>query len=1099
MALNRKTRMSVVHEKLHGSSASAKKWYLKIEDGTIYGPVEAFTLCNWAAQGRVLPGNTISENMQDWLAAETLSELKLEWMASLPDGKEYGPFHMLALPQLFHNGTLPAACNLKNRVSGKQMSMADLIKSEPASEHDDAALSEEREKRWEERYRDEKKYRMLHEAELQQSMDHLRKRVDAAEDTIHSIATAARFDLSKAAADGDGGKSTHELIRDTVARLQHEADSLRIKLSEREHELAIEKADKDNVAKQLSEIDDKHHRETEQMRRQAEAAQRVQKDLIEEREKYEHFNKQARQRELELHKTVEDVRRKDDGDSQQVKKLMQEIQDMEAQRSFLQSRAREEEQKLKARVEAIEKDLSISSRELAEQKKKAQHLEKELQLREEKLRGQVAQMARQTSALTEIDKLKRELDAQKSAYSEVKRIAAEKEATLSREAQLARASSSSAEGILAALRQEYETQKQQARQRENDLQQRLNQTQKQIDAGSTEVVRLRTEITSQKERYEAMLRHEKERQESFKHKIVDMEKDLRQKAHQLAEASEKIEEEKTLLVGTRTTESKKENELRQQISQLLGRMEEAKSEVEDERIKYRKLEQETSGIIAELRQTAAAQEQKHLELSKALESAAREVENTRIRMGELQGNNTRVVSELNTMLKDARDAAEAATQKLAAQEAKFHAFRDESQARERTLAKKNDELVVRHADSDQTVRNLRKDLDDSIARESDLAKMNEELAAGAADTEHVADDLRRELAKQKELSAAAGQRAQDAEKQLSSVTAELARLKDHAERPRQEAARLGDEIEKLGSDNEALVRHLSELEADNARIKGDKDRLQEDWEKDRAALEAAVAAASARQLESSGAGPVAAPQAFESMATARHRGISLLRIGATVCLVIASSAIAFFMGMRMTMDIAQDEKDIQLPNMLQPLRKPDNLLPPPLPDDERPVTSPVAAPSPEPGGQERKSPPPKKKIAWPHIDVPGTRVIYAENACTIIFDAGLFVSMTNVAPETVSFLGLVAGQIRTRLDEIVVEIEGHCDATPVSSKAIVSDNLALGKARAEVVAAILRDRFNIPADSLRTTSLGEKDPPFPGDDDASRRKNRTAVLKLVPK
>ncbi len=80
--------------------------YVKTPDGAVYGPVDVVTLCSWAADARVIPGCRVSQDGQNWVPAEALSELRLHWMVRLSDGTEYGPLNLLAIWTLMLEGNL---------------------------------------------------------------------------------------------------------------------------------------------------------------------------------------------------------------------------------------------------------------------------------------------------------------------------------------------------------------------------------------------------------------------------------------------------------------------------------------------------------------------------------------------------------------------------------------------------------------------------------------------------------------------------------------------------------------------------------------------------------------------------------------------------------------------------------------------------------------------------------------------------------------------------------------------------------------------------------------------------------------------------------
>jgi hypothetical protein len=126
--------MSVVHDSLRRDGNMGQSWFLKITDGSSYGPVALSTLCEWSAQSRIVPGNKVSRDGRRWVPAETLRELKMEWIAELPNGDKYGPFNVLAVPHLFKSGTLPPETKLTNRVSGKTVLVYELVKATLAEE-----------------------------------------------------------------------------------------------------------------------------------------------------------------------------------------------------------------------------------------------------------------------------------------------------------------------------------------------------------------------------------------------------------------------------------------------------------------------------------------------------------------------------------------------------------------------------------------------------------------------------------------------------------------------------------------------------------------------------------------------------------------------------------------------------------------------------------------------------------------------------------------------------------------------------------------------------------------------------------------------------
>jgi len=114
--------MSKTSKELQSNAES--RWFIRIDSGDTYGPVDLPTLKEWAAQGRVEPDNEISEDQESWRQAESLRELEMDWMAELDDGTSYGPFNIALAPELADRGVLPTNATLRNRETGETRPVA---------------------------------------------------------------------------------------------------------------------------------------------------------------------------------------------------------------------------------------------------------------------------------------------------------------------------------------------------------------------------------------------------------------------------------------------------------------------------------------------------------------------------------------------------------------------------------------------------------------------------------------------------------------------------------------------------------------------------------------------------------------------------------------------------------------------------------------------------------------------------------------------------------------------------------------------------------------------------------------------------------------
>jgi len=74
-----------------------KNWFLRKNDGSEYGPVSLNDLLRWSAQCRIIAGNAVSTDREEWIPVESLPDLQMDWVALRTDGKEYGPFALDAV------------------------------------------------------------------------------------------------------------------------------------------------------------------------------------------------------------------------------------------------------------------------------------------------------------------------------------------------------------------------------------------------------------------------------------------------------------------------------------------------------------------------------------------------------------------------------------------------------------------------------------------------------------------------------------------------------------------------------------------------------------------------------------------------------------------------------------------------------------------------------------------------------------------------------------------------------------------------------------------------------------------------------------------
>ena len=136
---------------------------------------------------------------------------------------------------------------------------------------------------------------------------------------------------------------------------------------------------------------------------------------------------------------------------------------------------------------------------------------------------------------------------------------------------------------------------------------------------------------------------------------------------------------------------------------------------------------------------------------------------------------------------------------------------------------------------------------------------------------------------------------------------------------------------------------------------------------------------------------------------------------------------------------------------------------------------------------------------WPQLALENAKITQGNISCTIIFDYGIFASLSKLSDKGIEDLKKIASQLQEHMSKFAVIVEGHTDNVPLSTQSSFSNNYALGTQRAETVTKLLTTKFNLPKDSVYPTSAGSTDAPYPNDSVTSRRKNRTVVLKIIEK
>ena len=86
---------------------SDRKWYVRTEDGKVYGPAEIGSLALWAKDGRIGPTAFVSQDRKSWMPAQLMPELEMTWLVEAEPGKVFGPFNRAVVIRLSRAGELP--------------------------------------------------------------------------------------------------------------------------------------------------------------------------------------------------------------------------------------------------------------------------------------------------------------------------------------------------------------------------------------------------------------------------------------------------------------------------------------------------------------------------------------------------------------------------------------------------------------------------------------------------------------------------------------------------------------------------------------------------------------------------------------------------------------------------------------------------------------------------------------------------------------------------------------------------------------------------------------------------------------------------------
>ncbi|MCX7590323.1 MAG: GYF domain-containing protein [Kiritimatiellae bacterium] len=126
--------MSRIHQRLQSLHKEAgDAWFLKVSTGQKYGPVSLATLRQWAAEGRIAADSLVSRDSRSWFPAESLPDLQMDWIVTLPDGSSYGPFNLQATRHLVNIGVISPEAIVRHRHTDRRLAVSSILEAKDLS------------------------------------------------------------------------------------------------------------------------------------------------------------------------------------------------------------------------------------------------------------------------------------------------------------------------------------------------------------------------------------------------------------------------------------------------------------------------------------------------------------------------------------------------------------------------------------------------------------------------------------------------------------------------------------------------------------------------------------------------------------------------------------------------------------------------------------------------------------------------------------------------------------------------------------------------------------------------------------------------------
>ncbi|MDP6490907.1 MAG: GYF domain-containing protein, partial [Kiritimatiellia bacterium] len=132
--------MSKILDRLKSVGENSGRCHVRVSDNMTYGPVALTTVSQWAEQGRITAESEISFDRKEWVRADAIPELGLDWIAA-ENGDKYGPFNLQALAQLVRRGIVTPDAKVTHRETGESLDVPQALERAGAARPLDAAAA----------------------------------------------------------------------------------------------------------------------------------------------------------------------------------------------------------------------------------------------------------------------------------------------------------------------------------------------------------------------------------------------------------------------------------------------------------------------------------------------------------------------------------------------------------------------------------------------------------------------------------------------------------------------------------------------------------------------------------------------------------------------------------------------------------------------------------------------------------------------------------------------------------------------------------------------------------------------------------------------